>query len=105
MLLADKHNFRQAMKLRLLHIEEKEPAYYAELLRDGHAGGGSHLLSLSGFTQVDSTMLDDNKAMNHLAMQGFWTGSCVLAAILEIMTLIKCMATIMNGASSEGRAR
>ena len=55
------------------------------------------LFSLSGFTQVDSTMLDDNKVMNHLAMQGFWTGSCVLAAILEIMTLIKCMQLTIMG--------
>ena len=42
-------------------------------------------------------MLDDNKVMNHLAMQGFWTGSCVLAAILEIMTLIKCMQLTIMG--------
>ena len=98
MLLADKHNFRQAMKLRLLHIEEKELAYYTQnCYAMGTRAAVLILFSLSGFTQVDSTMLDDNKVMNHLAMQGFWTGSCVLAAILEIMTLIKCMQLTIMG--------
>ena len=98
MLLADKHNFRQAMKLRLLHIEEKELAYYTQnCYAMGTRSAVLILFSLSGFTQVDSTMLDDNKVMNHLAMQGFWTGSCVLAAILEIMTLIKAMQLTIMG--------
>ena len=58
MLLADKHNFRQAMKLRLLHIEEKELAYYTQnCYAMGTRSAVLILFSLSGFTQVDSTCL------------------------------------------------
>ena len=85
MLLADKRDLQNHLKRSILHIEEKELAYYTQnCYAMGTRSAVLILFSLSGFTQVDSTMLDDNKVMNHLAMQGFWTGSCVLAAILEI---------------------
>ena len=98
MLLADKHNLQQELKLNLLHIEEKELNYYTQNCYT--VGTQAALLAgfaFAGLVEVDDTLTDETRLSAHLAMQMGWSVSCVVALCLEIMALVKAMQLSIMG--------
>ena len=98
MLLADKHNLQQELKLNLLHIEEKELNYYTQNCYT--VGTQAALLAgfaFAGLVEVDDTLSDESRLSAHLAMQMGWSVSCVVALCLEIMALVKAMQLSIMG--------
>ena len=98
MLLADKHNLQNELKLNLLHIEEQELNYYTTNCYT--VGTSAALLAgfaFAGLMEVDDGVWVDDvteeRVVSAVSMQIAWGVSCVLALclVLGVAPLISCI--------------
>ena len=92
MLLADKHDLQNKLRLNLLQIEEKELNFYTQSCYTV----GTQAALLAGFAFGAITEVDID-ASYHVVLQIMWLVSIVLAMILEIGAVVKAMQLSILG--------
>jgi hypothetical protein len=92
MLLADKHDLQNKLRLNLLQIEEKELNFYTQSCYTV----GTQAALLAGFAFGAITEVDID-ASYHVVLQITWLVSIVLAMILEIGAVVKAMQLSILG--------
>ncbi len=86
MLLADKNDLHQRLKLNLIQIDEKELNFYTQNCYT--LGTQAALLSGFAFTAIVEAR---DEADAESSMQIVWSASTVLAMVFELMTVVKSM--------------
>uniref|UniRef100_A0A7S0PYC4 Uncharacterized protein n=1 Tax=Coccolithus braarudii TaxID=221442 RepID=A0A7S0PYC4_9EUKA len=92
MLLADKHDLQERLKLQLVHIEDKELNFYTQNCYT--VGTQAALLSGFAFSALNAT---PDWEEGGTWLQVFWSLSTVLAMLFEIMTVVKSMQLSIMG--------